>query len=201
MAEAKMRDIGLVDHNLIKEGMKILNGAELLEEKLRIVGVKKEAMYQSFIGAVKGLAEAGKEDQLPEETVNAYNHLFTEPAEEEKKAAAEKSTKPAAKKDRGPSQKGIAREMLKGGSADEDIIAACVDLYAKNGKADKEWATKRAKKTIADVRIELGMKKPKKEKKEEAPAEGGEATGEASTEAPTEDGETSGGEAAAAPAE
>uniref|UniRef100_A0A6M3ISN9 Uncharacterized protein n=1 Tax=viral metagenome TaxID=1070528 RepID=A0A6M3ISN9_9ZZZZ len=94
MTEATMRPIDTVDINLVKQAVKELNSGMMKDTKIKVVAVKKEVLVQAFVDAVIKLDADGKEGELSDLVIGAYNHIFTEPVPEEEKKKKEEKEKP-----------------------------------------------------------------------------------------------------------
>jgi hypothetical protein len=81
-----MKAIDQVDFSKLKEAIKDINGADLLQEKIKYVGVGKEDLVNTFTAAVEAIGEAEESGKLAASTIEFYNDLYADEATE---AAAE----------------------------------------------------------------------------------------------------------------
>ena len=86
-------DISTIDMNELKAQVKELNALEGVTEKIKVVGISKQAMVDKFAEQIVALDAA--EVTLPEPMVDFYNSMFTEAAADPGAGAAD----PAADKD------------------------------------------------------------------------------------------------------
>ena len=112
-----MIDEKLISMSDLREGCAALNKSGLLDEPLKVVGIKKMTLVERFAGEIEKLAEAGLEEEVPIVAKDFYNTVFEdefidkeaegdspdeteEPEKEdkpEKKEKKEKKDKPAKK--------------------------------------------------------------------------------------------------------
>lgn len=68
-----------LEYKRIKSAAKAVNDADLDGvERIRIVGVKKELMVETFTAIIEFIAEKHSEDDIPEESLELYNDLYSE---------------------------------------------------------------------------------------------------------------------------
>ena len=72
-----MKTLEEINLNDVKGAIKELNEAELLEEPIKFVGVKKEKIITTFLEAVENLDEDSQE-QLPDHVVDMYNFIVSD---------------------------------------------------------------------------------------------------------------------------
>lgn len=126
----------------LKAAVKALNDAGLLDAKIKVVGVKKDAVVSAFTTGVMGLIEDGNQDEMPEAVIDFYNeHIAVEGDgdEEDDKKDDKKDDKPKERKPRSRSlptnktrEASIVTALKKGGTA-EAVIKAADEAYAKSG--------------------------------------------------------------------
>ena len=154
-----------VNANDLRTQMGALNKAGILKDKLKTVGVKKDAMVASFLAAVEGIPEGSEEEKkLPDTVVEFYNGIVqgADPSkEEQEKLAASKKKGP---KREGPSNEQLAYDMLKAGKSEDDIGKAFSERYHKREQKDDGFIKKR-------IGIYIRIAKKRIEKESGAPAE------------------------------
>jgi hypothetical protein len=124
--------------------MGALNGVGILEEKLKTVGVKKEAMVDSFLKAVEGIPEGSEDEKkLPDAVVQYYNSIVegSDPSPEEI-AKMEKGKRKGPKRE-GPSNEQLAYDMVTAGKSEDDIAKAFAARYTKLDQKDAGFVKKR----------------------------------------------------------
>ncbi len=125
-----------IDNNKLKEAAKALNDSGLLEEKLKVIGVGKEALAANFCEAIDGLDDdaAGKIETECPIAVEMYNTLLADelpPADEkpakekDEKPAKEKAEKPAKEKAEKPAKekKEVAKEKAEKPAKEKKEVA------------------------------------------------------------------------------
>jgi len=165
-----------------------LNKTGLFPEKIKTVGVKKEALQEAFLKGVESVPQgkgegddyvaSEEEKKVPDSVFKFYNSIVqgTDPTPEEiAEMEKEKKTKT---RPSGPSNEQMAYDMLKAGKSDDDFTKAFTARYGERGQKDAEFVKKRIAiyKKIAEKRIatETGTPAPTEapeEAPEEAPAE------------------------------
>ena len=162
-----------IDGKKFKIAVKSLNDVLVADkaEKIKVVGVKKEEVLESFTTSVQGYIDNDKVSDLPDEVIDFYNEFIADDsaddsAEEEKEKApkeGKKKKEKKEKKEKAPSTK-ITREtsiglVLKGRKSItiEDLIEKSDDLYVKKGgtsnKSQAERGIKRMIKYLVPMEI------------------------------------------------
>lgn len=142
---AELRQMEAIDLAMIKAAAKTLNDTGLLENKLKII-VKKEDLVDSFLGAVKGLDTAGKEAEIPQPVVDAFNHCHTLATEEEmtklkegkikKGPDPEKAKKVKVQKETALARKTFLIDMIKEATfTRKQIVGAAVEKFPQIAKS------------------------------------------------------------------
>lgn len=120
----------------LKKAVKAFNELEFVEDKIKIVGKKKEDVYETFLSSVEAVVD-DHEEELPEEVIEVYNALSSEAEEEEAEETEEEETEEI-------------------GAEEEEVEEKEEVVKEKKSVEKKEKETKKIKKE----------KGPKKEKKE-----------------------------------
>ena len=90
-----MKDLEDIKMGDLRSAVKALNDTGLLEEKIRVAGIKKEEIVEKFTKAIEGFEEGA---ELPAVVIDFYSDLYAdeieeEPEKEEKEEKKEKVTK------------------------------------------------------------------------------------------------------------
>lgn len=125
-----MKPISKIEMSELKEVVKELNELDAVKEKLRAVGVKKQAIVDLIIGTIEGLDDKVAET-LSEKTVSFYNDLFDKKwddyKEEEEQQEKKKPKEPVEKScfgHRVGTQAAQLDDMLVEGATIEDMAKA-----------------------------------------------------------------------------
>jgi hypothetical protein len=70
-----MLSIDAIDNNELKEMVKALNASGLAPEKIKVVGLSKDAMVKKFAEQVYAVPD-DKADELPDAVINFYNKVM-----------------------------------------------------------------------------------------------------------------------------
>lgn len=113
-----------------KAAVKSLNEvlAEAEEEKIKIVGVKKEVVVEKFTNSVLNFIDEDRADELPDNVIDFYNdHIASEDEDEEPEEKPAPKKKPAGKK--APAKKKPAEKKEK----KPGIVLLSVKAYMEDG--------------------------------------------------------------------
>ena len=143
-----------------KAAVKALNATLDKENKIKVVGVKKEDVVEAFTNQVLDFIENDKASDLPEEVIDFYNdHIVddgTDEGDEEKteekpkgKAKGKAKAKKEPKERRThfvPNKNGrplhVVAAIKEGGTQDE-IVARADEMYIESGGSSNENQSKR----------------------------------------------------------
>lgn len=156
-----------VKFNELKKAIKAFNELEFVEEKIKIVGVKKEDLYEKFLTAIEDVVD-DHEEELPEEVIEVYNVLAgtgeeeeeteekeeeeeeeeEKPKKEKKKEAAKgkdkKETKPKKEKAKKISWIEASVQAIKKSKTKQQAIEKAQDIFKEGGgkvtKDVEKWA-------------------------------------------------------------
>lgn len=166
MAESKkpkLRDVDLIDYKETQAAVKILNESGLLgEDKIKAVATPKAKMVEQFVQKMKQAVTDGKEEELPQECVDFYNKIHSDPTAEELEKVSKKKkpdtskpkTEAAGGKKYVPNKwaVGFAKLLLKGGDNKKKLADK---LVKSTGGNDPEAAYQ--VRTLSGILIQLGF--------------------------------------------
>jgi hypothetical protein len=79
-----------INFNDMKTAVRALNESNLLEVKIKTVGIKKEVMLNEFTMAVEDINDQGKTDKLPTAAIAFYNSVFADEVDPDETEVEEK---------------------------------------------------------------------------------------------------------------
>jgi len=160
--------------NVLKEVVKKLNAAEVLDKPIATVGIKKEVLVNAFLKGIESIPEGSElEKKIPEEAAKLYNDYVD--VMEDKKIAleygVEKKEESVGEKVEGALKKkefitrmmalGLAfKELNQKGFSKDQIVKCSDDIYVNNGGKSNlkegNWHFGYFKKTF-EVMKEVGL--------------------------------------------
>lgn len=140
-----MKDLEEIKMGDLRGAVKALNDTGLLEEKIRVAGVKKEEIVEKFTKTIEAMEDGA---ELPGTVVDFYNDLYSdeadgdpdpEPEPEKEKAKSKKETKKAPAKKASPAaterRNFIAGLIKQKKFTKKDIVAQTMEKFPQFAKA------------------------------------------------------------------
>ncbi len=85
-----MKELTEIDLTQLRECIKALNDLDLLDSKIKTIGVKKENLVEAFAEAIEEFGEdSKKQKKIPTKCVELFNFIYEDEKEEEKEEEEE----------------------------------------------------------------------------------------------------------------